>query len=57
MSDFLNTMATLFGFLYTQLGNIASFFITNTLGQVILGIIVFSIIVELIMKVFVKMKG
>ena len=44
MADFLTAMTALFTFLITQLGNIATFFVTNTLGQIILGISLFAVV-------------
>lgn len=52
MSDLISALNSLFTFLFTQMGNLASFFTTNTLGQVILGIVIFSIVVNVVIKIF-----
>ena len=52
MSDLITALTSLFTFLFTQMGNLANFFTTNTLGQVILGIVVFSIVVNVVIKIF-----
>lgn len=51
MSDLLNAFSTLFSFLFNQLVNFANFFTTNTLGIIILGMVVFSILVYLLMYI------
>lgn len=51
MSDLITALTTLFTFLFNQLGTFASFFITNTLGVVILGLIIFSILVYLLIYI------
>ena len=51
MSDLLSAFQTLFPFLFSQLGNFATFFVSNTLGIVILGLVVFSILIYLIMYI------
>ena len=48
MSTFINNLRTLFSFLFDILGDVATFFTTNTLGIIILGIIVFSILVDVV---------
>lgn len=57
MSNLLDALSSVFNFLFTQMGNIASFFTSNLLGQIILGIIIFTIVIELIMIVIAKIKG
>lgn len=56
MSDFLTAMGTLFTFLFTQMGACASFFITNTLGQIIFGIVIFSMLVSLFIYIVSNIK-
>lgn len=57
MSDFLNAMSSLFTFLFTQLGNVASFFTTNLLGQIILGVVIFSLVLSLLLAVINHLRG
>lgn len=56
MSDFLNNLSALFTFLFTQLGNVANFFITNTLGIIILGVALFYLIFSIITLIIAKIK-
>lgn len=51
MSGLMDAFGVLFDFLFQQLGNFASFFVTNTLGVVVLGMVVFSIMIYLIMYI------
>lgn len=51
MSDLINSLSLLFAFLFNQLGTFANFFVTNTLGNVILGLITFSILVYLLIYI------
>lgn len=44
MASFLENMTTLFAFIIAQLGAIANFFITTTLGQVVIGLSLFAVI-------------
>lgn len=50
MSDFTSAMGSLFTFLFTQFTACANFFITSVFGQVILGLVLFTTIVGLIIK-------
>lgn len=50
MSSLLENFASLFTWLVTQLGVIASFFTTNDIGKIILGIGVFSIIFSYVIR-------
>lgn len=52
MSDLITALTSLFTFLFAQLGNIATFFTSNTLGQVILGLVIFSIVVNVAISFF-----
>lgn len=57
MSDLLTAFGSLFTFLFTQMGNFANFFVSNTLGQIILGCVIFSLIITLLMHVIHKVRG
>ena len=57
MSNFLDTMGTLFSFLFTQLTNVANFFTSNLIGQLILGVLLFSFIVSVLGVVISKFRG
>ena len=48
MTDFLTAMSSLFTFLFTQLGNLTNWFMTSLLGQVILGVTLFTFITYVI---------
>ncbi len=48
MSELITALTALFTFLFSQLTQFANFFTTTTLGQVILGIIIFTLIIKLI---------
>ena len=54
MSDFISAMSSLFTFVISQLSNIADFFVESTLGQIILGVALFSLIFTLISYVIDK---
>lgn len=56
MSDFLTAMGSLFTFLFTQMGACASFFITNTLGQIIFGLVIFSMLISLFIYVITNVR-
>ena len=57
MSDIITALSSLFTFLTTQLGNIASFFTTNDLGLLILGIAIFTLVVNVVLSVVNKVRG
>lgn len=57
MSELLSALGSLFTFLFSQMANFASFFVTNTLGQVILGTVLFTLIIYLLIHVITKMRG
>lgn len=57
MSDLLNNLSSLFTFMFTQMGNFANFFVNNTLGQVILGGVLFSLIIYLLVIVISHVRG
>ena len=50
MSTLLDTLGSVFNFLITQMSNCANFFTTTTLGQLILGVILLSIIVNVVLR-------
>ena len=56
MSNFTSALGDLFDFLFDQLSNFADFFTTNTLGMIILGIVLFSIITSLVMHLINRAK-
>lgn len=56
MSDLISLLNTFFTFIITQLGNIANFFTSNTLGIIILAITLFYIIVDVILSFLNKGK-
>lgn len=55
LTDFTTAMSSLFTFFITQMGNIASFFTTNLLGQIILAVILFSAIVSFVSFLLTKL--
>lgn len=50
MSTLLEILGSVFNFLFNQMSNCANFFTSTTLGQLILGIILLSIIVNVVMR-------
>lgn len=56
MSDFLTAMNSLFSFLFTQLGNVSTWFVTSLLGQIILGVILFTFIAYVIGYIISKIR-
>lgn len=56
MSDLLTAFGSLFTFLITQMGAIATFFTSNLIGQIILGIAVFSVVFSIITTIVDKLK-
>lgn len=56
MSNFINAMSDLFSFLFTQLGNMSTWFLNNLLGQIILGVLIFTFIVSLFGYILSKMR-
>ena len=57
MSDFLTAIGSLFTFLITQLGNVANFFTTTTIGQIILGVALFGIVANLVVLIINKIRN
>ena len=54
MSDLITALTTLFTFLTTQMGNIATFFTTNVIGQIILGVALFSVVFNIVVAIINK---
>ena len=55
MSALLSALSDLFSFLITQMTNIANFFTTSTIGMVILGIAIFSVVFEVVSAILSKL--
>lgn len=51
MTNVLNGLRDVIGFLFEELGSIASFFTTNNLGIIILGVALFCIVVSVILSI------
>ena len=51
MTDLITALTSLFTFLTTQLTNIANFFTTSVIGQLILGVALFSIAVNIVIMI------
>lgn len=56
MADLITALGSLFTFLITQMGNIADFFTSNTIGQIILGIAVFYVVFNIVVIIINKLK-
>ncbi len=56
MSDLLSAFTTLFTFLVNGLTTISTFFTTNLIGQIILGLAVFSVVVNIIVHIIDKLR-
>lgn len=56
MSDFLSNLSTLCTFFITQLGNIATFFLSNNLCLLIIGVAFFGVILSLFTFLLDKFK-
>ena len=48
MSTFTSALSDLFSFLIDAMGDIATFFTTNLIGQIILGVALFSVVVRIV---------
>lgn len=48
MSDFVSAMGSLFTFLFAQLTNMADFFVESTIGQIIIGLLIFALLGSLV---------
>lgn len=56
MQDLITALSALFTFLITQMGNVATFFTTNLIGQIILGVAVFSLVLNIIVMIINKLR-
>ena len=56
MSDLITALSSLFTFLTTQMGTIANFFTTNVIGQIILGVALFSVVFNIITMIIRKIR-
>lgn len=57
MGDIITALTSLFTFLTTQLGNVATFFTTSDLGLLILGISIFVLVVNVVLSLISKVRG
>lgn len=57
MADLISALTALFTFLTTQMGNIATFFTTNLIGQIILGVAIFSLVFNIVLALINKLRG
>ena len=56
MSDLITALTSLFTFLTTQMTSIATFFTTSIIGQIILGIAIFSVVFRVILSIVNKIR-
>lgn len=56
MTELITALTSLFTFLTTQMGNIATFFTTNLIGQIILGVAVFSLVFNIVLALINKLR-
>lgn len=56
MSDLLTALGSLFTFLITQMGTIATFFTTNVIGQIILGVAIFYLVFNIVLTIINKLR-
>lgn len=54
MTDLITALTSLFTFLTTQMSNIATFFTTNVIGQIILGVALFSVVFNIVVAIINK---
>lgn len=52
IQDVLSTLALVFAFLFARLGDVANFFISNDLGLIILGLVIFGLLIDFVIKIF-----
>lgn len=57
MSDLITAFTSLFAFLFSQLTAAANFFVQSVIGQLILGVLLFSLIAYLLIYIIGKIKG
>lgn len=48
MADFLSALGSFFTFMLSQMTAFSQFFVTTTLGQIILGVIILTVVVKLV---------
>lgn len=54
MNDLITALTSLFTFLTTQMSNIATFFTSNVIGQIILGVALFSVVFNIVVAIINK---
>ena len=52
IQDVLDALVLVFQFLFARLGDVANFFVSNSLGMIILGLVIFGIILDYVIKFF-----
>ena len=57
MSSLITALTSLFSFLISAMGDIADFFTNNLIGQIILGIGLFSVVINIVMIFINKLRG
>lgn len=57
MADLITALGSFFTFIISQMGNIADFFTTSTIGQIILGVGLFALVFNIVVAVINKLKG
>lgn len=57
MSSLITALTSLFSFLVSAMGDIADFFTNNLIGQIILGIGLFSVVINIVMIFINKLRG
>lgn len=57
MSDLITAFTSLFSFLFTQLTAAANFFVQSVIGQLILCVLLFALIVYLMIYIIGKIRG
>ena len=57
MASLITALTSLFSFLVSAMGDIADFFTSNLIGQVILGIGLFSVVINIVMIFVNKLRG
>lgn len=56
MSKLLEDIGALFSFLFDQLSNVANFFTSNLIGQIMLGVALFALIFNIGVSFFNKLR-
>ena len=57
MSNVITALTSLFDFFFSALSDFADFFTTNTLGQIVLGCILISLVSQVLLSVIRHIKG